>query len=165
MLSSIRALSRSAPVMARSYAAAAAATGAPAAGAVRLTFAHPTGTFYNRADIHQVTVPGDDGDFGILASHVPTLTVLRPGVVTVTETQGGADKKFFVSSGTITVNDDQTVQVLAEEAAALEDLDVAKARAGMDEWAKKQQSAKTDLEKAEADIGFDTYRAMVAALG
>lgn len=42
-----------------------------------------------------MTVPGDDGDFGILASHVPTLTVLRPGVVTVTETQGGADKKFF----------------------------------------------------------------------
>lgn len=38
--------------------------------------------------------------------------VLRPGVVTVTENDG-KQTKIFVSSGTITVNDDSTVQVKA----------------------------------------------------
>lgn len=52
-------------------------------------------TFYSEQDVHQVTVPGADGDFGILASHVPTLTVLRPGVVTVMESASGAGKNFF----------------------------------------------------------------------
>lgn len=36
--------------------------------------------------------------------------VLRPGVVTVTENDG-KQSKIFVSSGTITVNDDSSVQV------------------------------------------------------
>jgi F0F1-type ATP synthase epsilon subunit len=52
-------------------------------------------TFYSEQDVHQVTVPGADGDFGILANHVPTLTVLRPGVVTVMESASGAAKTYF----------------------------------------------------------------------
>lgn len=52
-------------------------------------------TFYNQADVQQVNVPGVDGDFGILANHVPLLTVLRPGVVAVTESAGAAPKSFF----------------------------------------------------------------------
>ena len=66
-------------------------------------------------------VPSFSGAFGILPNHVPALAVLSPGVVTVYEDEG-ATKKFFVSSGSITVNEDSSVQILAEEAHALEDL-------------------------------------------
>jgi F0F1-type ATP synthase epsilon subunit len=52
---------------------------------------------------------------------VPSLAVLRPGVVTVFENEG-AVKKFFVSSGSVTINEDASVQILAEEAHPLEDL-------------------------------------------
>lgn len=38
------------------------------------------------------------------------LAVLRPGVVSVTENDGKLNK-IFVSSGTVTVNDDSSVQV------------------------------------------------------
>ena len=51
----------------------------------------------------------------------------RPGVVTVFEKEGAA-KKFFVSSGTITINDDSSVQILAEEAHPVEDLDAGAAK-------------------------------------
>lgn len=54
------------------------------------------------------------GDFGILAQHVPTLAALKPGVITVHAEDGQA--KYFVSSGTVTVNSDSSVQILAEEA-------------------------------------------------
>ena len=66
-------------------------------------------------------MPSFSGAFGILPNHVPALAVLSPGVVTVYEDEG-ATKKFFVSSGSITVNEDSSVQILAEEAHALEDL-------------------------------------------
>lgn len=45
-------------------------------------------------------VPSFSGSFGILPNHVPTLAVLRPGVVTVYE-DDGSPKKIFVSSGTV----------------------------------------------------------------
>ena len=72
-------------------------------------------------------VPSFSGAFGILPAHVPTLAVLKPGVVTVYEEDGSA-KKFFVSSGSVTINEDSSVQILAEEAHAVEDLDLAAAR-------------------------------------
>lgn len=45
-----------------------------------------------------VEVPGSEGDMGVLPKHAPTLTMLRPGTVTV----HGADKsvkRFAVKGG------------------------------------------------------------------
>lgn len=66
--------------------------------------------FYDQAVIRQVDVPSFSGSFGILPKHVPTLAVLKPGVVTVYE-EDSSTKKIFVSSGTITINEDSSVQV------------------------------------------------------
>ncbi|KIH50725.1 ATP synthase, delta/epsilon subunit, beta-sandwich domain protein [Ancylostoma duodenale] len=59
---------------------------------------------------------------GVLANHVPTIGVLKPGVVTVTDMEGKVFK-LFVSSGTLSVNIDGTCQVLAEEVVKVEDID------------------------------------------
>ncbi len=91
------------------------------------TFAAPNGVLYADANVKQVDVPSFSGSFGILPQHVPALAVLKPGVVTVFE-QDGATKKYFVSSGSITINDDSSVQILAEEAHPVENLDVNEAR-------------------------------------
>lgn len=48
----------------------------------------------------QVDVPSFNGSFGILPSHVPTIAVLKPGVVIVYE-DDGSTKKILVSSGTV----------------------------------------------------------------
>jgi hypothetical protein len=66
--------------------------------------------FYDQAVIRQVDVPSFSGSFGILPKHVPTLAVLKPGVVTIYEEEGSV-KKIFVSSGTVTINEDNSVQV------------------------------------------------------
>lgn len=42
----------------------------------------------------QVDVPTLTGAFGILPAHVPTLQVLRPGVVTVIGDDGSSAKYF-----------------------------------------------------------------------
>uniref|UniRef100_A0A9J8BND3 ATP synthase F(1) complex subunit delta, mitochondrial n=1 Tax=Cyprinus carpio carpio TaxID=630221 RepID=A0A9J8BND3_CYPCA len=132
---------------------------APAAQ-MSFTFASPTQVFFKEASVKQIDVPTLTGAFGILPAHVPTLQVLRPGVVTVFGDDGSSTKYFeihpegvrivpqvrasssinrelsyvleikhglcfAVSSGSVTVNADSSVQLLAEEAVPLDSLDLA----------------------------------------
>merc|ERR1712228_706433 len=126
------------------------------------TFAAPNGVHYEGASVKQVDVPSFSGNFGILPNHVPALAVLSPGVVTVYEDDGGA-KKFFVSSGSITINEDASVQILAEEAHAVDTLDVNEAKAALSEAQSSVASASTDEAKAEAQIAVEVAEEVVKA--
>ncbi|XP_014787876.1 ATP synthase subunit delta, mitochondrial [Octopus bimaculoides] len=126
------------------------------------TFASPGDVFYNKAKVNQVDVPSMSGSFGILPDHVPTLGVLKPGVVTVFEDDGA--KKFFVSSGSITINDDSSVQILAEEAHPVESLDASAIRDGLAKAQQDLSAASTDAAKAEAQIALECYEALQKAL-
>ena len=96
----------------------------------------------------QVDVPSFSGTFGILPNHVPTLAVLKPGVVTVFEEDGSA-KKFFVSSGSVSINQDASVQILAEEVHKVEDLDAAAARDIVSKAQSKMASASDEVNNEE----------------
>lgn len=76
------------------------------------------------------------------------LAILQPGIVQVFENDG-AVKKVFVSSGTITVNDDSSVQILAEEAHPVENLDASACREIL-------SSAQSQLSSASTDIVYKT---------
>ncbi len=60
------------------------------------------------------TVPGEAGDFGVLAGHAPLLSSIRPGVVTLTLPTGEI-RKIFVAGGFADVTAEQC-SVLVEEA-------------------------------------------------
>lgn len=49
--------------------------------------------------------------------------------------------KFFISSGSVTVNDDSSVQVLAEEAHNVEDIDINEARQLLTKYQSQLSSA------------------------
>merc|ERR1712212_757144 len=90
------------------------------AGAMAFSFASPIQEFYTASlDITQVDIPTQTGMIGVLPTHVPTFGCLAPGVMTVM--QKGSAEKFFVSSGSYTVNPDGSVAVIAEEAGPLSD--------------------------------------------
>nr|CAG4644471.1 EOG090X0JDB [Lepidurus arcticus] len=126
------------------------------------TFAAPTQVLYNNAAVKQIDVPSFSGSFGILPAHVPTLAVLKPGVVTVYE-QDGSTNKYFVSSGTVTINEDSSVQVLAEEAVPVSSLDVSAARDLLSKAQNELASAGSDIAKAEAEISVEVAEALVKA--
>merc|ERR1712130_576188 len=126
------------------------------------TFAAPNAVHYNKASVKQVDVPSFSGAFGILPAHVPSLAVLKPGVVTVYEDDGSA-KKFFVSSGSVTINEDSSVQILAEEAHAVEDIDLAAAREVVAQANADISAAADEVAKAEAQIALEVGEALVAA--
>lgn len=137
---------------------------ADASGEMAFTFATPSECFYSNAKVKQVDVPALSGDFGILAQHVPTLAVLKPGVLSVHE-EDSTTNKYFVSSGSVTVNSDSSVQILAEEAQPLDRLDAAAIRDGLAKAQQEMNSASSEKAKAEAQIAVECYEAMQKALG
>lgn len=66
-----------------------------------------------------------------------------------------------MSSGTVTVNDDSTVQVLAEEAHPVEDLDGRAAQASLQAAQQQLAAAKDEQERAEATIAVEVAELIV----
>ncbi|CAB3403836.1 unnamed protein product [Caenorhabditis bovis] len=157
-----RTIQRFSTVARRGYAAAAAA---PAKNAnpeeLRLTFASPDTAFFSNEVVKQVDVPTLAGVVGVLANHVPTIGVLKPGVVQVTKSDGNVER-VFVSSGTLSVNIDGSCQVLAEEVVKIEDIDESVARAELDA-AQRQSGEGSEAARAEAQIRAEVAEALIKA--
>ncbi|KAH3731204.1 ATP synthase subunit delta, mitochondrial-like [Dreissena polymorpha] len=143
----------------RSYAAEATA----ARTEMEFTFASPSDVYYQAAQVKQVDVQGLSGSFGVCFNHVPTIAALMPGVVTVHELDG-TQKRIFVSSGAITVNNDSTVQLLAEEAHPLERFDKQTVASNLSEATSAVSAARDEKERAEAQIRVDCLQTLQNAL-
>ena len=72
-------------------------------------------------EVDQVDVPGTEGDFGVLAGHAPTVSALRPGIMTVFV--GGNAQRMVVLGGFAEVSADGKLTVLADLADSVEDFD------------------------------------------
>lgn len=68
-------------------------------------------------DVYMVTVPGTDGDFGVLENHAPLVSTLRDGELLVFGSQGAAPLAIRVEGGFAEVNE-RGLTVLAERAEA-----------------------------------------------
>ena len=71
--------------------------------------------------VERVTVPGTEGEFGVLKDHAPILSSLKDGVATII-LEGGAEEKIFVAGGFADVNDN-ICTILAEDAVKVSDID------------------------------------------
>ena len=76
----------------------------------------------------------------------------------------GNAQKYFVSSGTITVNNDSSAQILAEEAQPLENFDAEAVRRTAETARQALATAADEADKAEAQIQVDTCEALMHAL-
>ena len=106
-------------------------------------------------EVDEVSMPGVEGDFGVLPGHTPFFTVLRPGTMWYRK---GTDKHLLmVAMGFVEVLPD-SVSVLAQVAERAEDLDEARAEAGM-------KRAQEVLSISPNQIDFErARRAMLATL-
>ena len=51
-----------------------------------------------KTDTLEVIIPSFEGEMGILKDHIPLITFLRPGVISIKDQQ---EQKFFVEEGTV----------------------------------------------------------------
>ena len=82
-----------------------------------------------------VQAPGELGEFELLPGHVPMLTALRPGVLTVGTK---ARTRYAVGPGYLRIDPAGSVEILVEQAQVATEIDV--------------DAARKDLQAAEADL-------------
>ena len=51
-----------------------------------------------KQETHEVIIPSFEGQMGILNNHIPLITFLRPGIITI---KGEDEKKYYVEEGTV----------------------------------------------------------------
>jgi F-type H+-transporting ATPase subunit epsilon len=86
-------------------------------------------------DADSVQAPGELGEFELLPGHIPMLTAIRPGVLTIGTK---ARARYAVSSGYLRVDPEGAVEILVEQAMAAGEVDA--------------EAAKKDLTAAEAEL-------------
>ena len=86
-------------------------------------------------DADSVQAPGELGEFELLPGHVPMLTALRPGVLTI-GTKGRA--RYAVGPGYLRVDPSGAVEILVEQATPAGEIDA--------------EAAKKELAAAEGEL-------------
>jgi len=90
---------------------------------LKLEIATPTGTVYSE-DVDMVTLPGVEGQMGVLPQHVRLMTQLVPGELIVRK--GGRDNFMAVGEGLVEVNN-QRISIVTNMAIAVDKINEAAA--------------------------------------
>src|ERR1044072_7856188 len=113
--------------------------------------------------VEMVTVPGLNGELGILPGHTPLISQLKTGVLTYV--QDGKSFQLHVSGGFVEVRDDH-VSVLAEVAERPEEIDAASARAARERFEKQVTNwsgSEDELELARTELARSEVRLQLSA--
>ena len=89
---------------------------------LKLEIVTPDGTAFSE-DVEMVTLPGSEGQFGVLPQHIPLMTRILPGEIITRK--DGKDQRWAVGEGLVEVTGAR-VAILTVMAVAVEDIDAAK---------------------------------------
>ena len=73
-----------------------------------------------KTETAEVIIPSYEGQMGILRDHIPLITFLRPGLITIKE--NNKDELFFVEDGIVEFSNNNLL-ILTSTAKSLNDLD------------------------------------------
>jgi len=103
-------------------------------------------------DVHSLQAPGTDGDFEVLVGHVPMLTSLRPGILTVSA--AGGRSSYSISGGFVEIMR-RKASVLAESIERAEDIDLDRARQAETRAQQRLESEDSNVDAARAQAALD----------
>jgi F-type H+-transporting ATPase subunit epsilon len=109
-----------------------------------------------------VSLPGENGELGILPRHTPLITRIKPGAVEITKPDGSTEV-VAVAGGLLEVQPN-AVTVLADTAVRGKDVDEAKANEAKQRAEEAMKNAKNDIDFAAAQSEFAAMAAQIAAL-
>jgi len=114
-------------------------------------------------EVSQVDVPGEEGDFGVLAGHAPMIATIRPGVLTIHSEQT-APMMIVVRGGFAEVGPGG-VTVLAQEVVPVDELDPATIQQAIKDAEEDIADAKDDVQRNRAMAKLDHLKTLKDALG
>jgi len=106
---------------------------------MKLEIVTPSGVIFD-AEVKQVTLPGSEGEFGVLPKHATLVSLLDTGVIVI-EKADGSEVAVAINSGYVKVDEEKTTCIV-DGAVALS--------GGESDLAKALEDAKTLLKSAES---------------
>jgi F-type H+-transporting ATPase subunit epsilon len=108
--------------------------------------------------VSAVVIPATEGEMTVMANHAPTMTTIKPGVVTVTFADGKKDR--YVVFGGFADIIPTGCTLLAESAVHVDDIK-------SEDITRRIEAARKELEHAASDdhkFGIETYLAELTTL-
>ncbi|MEY3001927.1 MAG: F0F1-type synthase, epsilon subunit [Pseudomonadota bacterium] len=118
---------------------------------MKLEIVTPNGVIFD-ADVVQVTLPGSEGEFGVLAHHATLVTPLDTGVIVIKKTDS-SEVAVAINSGYVKV-DEQKTTCIVDGAVAVSggDSDLAQALEAAKMLLKSAESSSTAIATAVSKI-------------
>ena len=86
----------------------------------KIEIVNPEKSFLSKDDVQEVILPAFEGEMGILKDHIPMISFLKPGIISIYSKSG--EEKYFVEDGVIEFKDNN-LSVLTSSIFNLNDLD------------------------------------------
>ena len=118
---------------------------------MKLEIVTPDGVIFDD-EVKQVTLPGSEGEFGVLAGHAAVVSLLDTGVVTIAK-KDNKEVSVAINGGYVKVEEDKTL-CMVDGAVALsgDDTNLAKALAEAKVLLEKAQSSSTTIAAAISKV-------------
>lgn len=119
-------------------------------------------------DVFELLLPTPKGQIGILPHHMPLISIISPGVISIRKRQDDSDQTMenMATSGGFLEVSEKKVRLLADTAERAEDIDELKALEALERAKEMRDTAKDQVSLAEATsiIEQSTARLRVAEL-
>jgi len=118
---------------------------------MKLEIVTPNGVIFD-AEVKQVTLPGSEGEFGVLANHATLVSLLDTGVIVIDNAQS-EQIAVAINSGYVKVEEEKTTCIV-DGAVALsgEDSDLAQALEDAKTLLKSTESSNTAIAAAVSKV-------------
>ncbi len=118
---------------------------------MKLEIVTPDGVIFDD-EVKQVTIPGSEGEFGVLAGHAAVVSLLDTGVITI-ERKDNREVSVAINGGYVKVDEEKTL-CMVDGAVALsgDNTNLAKALAEAKELLEKAQSSSTTIAAAISKV-------------
>ena len=121
---------------------------------MKLEIVTPTGLIFD-GDVKMVTLPGKEGEFGVLPQHAQLVSLLEAGLITI-ENSDGSETIVAINGGYVKV-DENKVSCIVDGAVLISDED--------GKVAQRLEEAKELLQKAQtSDVAIATAVSRVEAI-
>ena len=107
-----------------------------------------------KQETNEVIIPSFEGQMGILNNHIPLITFLRPGIITI---KAEIEKKFYVEEGTVEFSNNNLL-ILTSTAKDLANFDKSKINEMLQKVEANLNAESTDKERYVASYKLETLK-------
>ena len=107
-----------------------------------------------KQETNEVIIPSFEGQMGILNNHIPLITFLRPGIITI---KAEGEKKYYVEEGTVEFSNNNLL-ILTSTAKDVANLDKSQINDLIQKAEANLNAQSTDKERYVASYKLDTLK-------